>query len=261
MIEPVAKLGTFDFCRNLRTFTDPITTDPASQPSEYGTYILSDAKWYISTSQNFVSVAAKAGHNGESHNHNDVGSFQLFKNGEQLLLDIGAGDYSRSYFSKNRYTDHYCCCSRGHSVPIVNGKYQSNGASFSAKDTEITIDGITSDISGAYDEPSLTSLVRELRFDRDNGVLTLTDCYDFLAPPKSVTERFIIGNAPIIEDGEVTVKVGDESIRIVYDHELLEPVHTVLERTNSNGSRSLNHAIDFTVKHPEGKMKFTFTVL
>ena len=36
-------------------------------------------------------IAAKAGHNQESHNHNDVGNFMVFYNGKPLLIDFNIG--------------------------------------------------------------------------------------------------------------------------------------------------------------------------
>lgn len=41
-----------------------------------------------------VGVAAKGGHNGESHNHNDLGTFVLEAEGEEPLADLGAGEYT-----------------------------------------------------------------------------------------------------------------------------------------------------------------------
>ena len=40
-----------------------------------GRIVLQDAQWIICQSRNGAGMAAKGGHNGEPHNHNDVGSF------------------------------------------------------------------------------------------------------------------------------------------------------------------------------------------
>ena len=252
--------GTFDFCRNLRAFVWSISDDPAARDAEYGTYILPDAKWYISTSENLVSIAVKSGHNNESHNHNDVGSFQLFKNGEQLLLDFGAGDYSGTYFSGKRYTEHYNCCSRGHSVPIINGTYQHNGGQYTAKNTVITEDGLCADIARAYKVDSLTSLVRDISFDRVNGKVVLTDTYEFTETPESVTERFITGAEPEIFDGYATVTVGKESVKIIFDPDILTAEAGELSRVNSNGSTSRTSYLDLKVNEPKAQMKINITV-
>ena len=39
-------------------------------------------------------VAAKGGHNAESHNHNDVGSFIVYADGYPALIDVGVEAYT-----------------------------------------------------------------------------------------------------------------------------------------------------------------------
>jgi hypothetical protein len=48
-------------------------------------------------------LAAKGGHNAESHNHNDVGNFIIFKDGKPVIVDAGVETYSRKTFSPQRY--------------------------------------------------------------------------------------------------------------------------------------------------------------
>ena len=55
-----------------------------------------------------VVLIAKAGHNDENHNQNDVGSFILHVNGESLLTDPGPGLYTRDYFRAARYENVFC---------------------------------------------------------------------------------------------------------------------------------------------------------
>ena len=61
---------------------------------------LPHAGWSICESSNGVGFAIKVGHNGEPHNHNDVGSFLNVVNEEQLICDLGAGEYTAEYFGK-----------------------------------------------------------------------------------------------------------------------------------------------------------------
>lgn len=51
-----------------------------------------------------VVFAAKGGNNGESHNHNDLGSLILYKDGKCLLADIGVETYTKTTFGPDRYT-------------------------------------------------------------------------------------------------------------------------------------------------------------
>ncbi len=49
-------------------------------------------------------AAFKGGHNAESHNHNDVGTNIVFKDGAPIFIDIGNDQYTKLTFSDKRYT-------------------------------------------------------------------------------------------------------------------------------------------------------------
>lgn len=171
------------------------------------------SQWLIKKSSHYA-FAAKGGDNGEPHNHNDLGSFIVAKNGEQILCDPGAGKYSKQYFNKERYT-FFKTCSRGHSVPIIDGRYQKDGRDFSA---ESSFDGevFTVRFERAYGIPSLTELTR--RFSFDNDTVTVSDTFEFDGKALPVTERFIsrfpaeitdegvyTGGLVLIAEGEVSI--------------------------------------------------------
>ena len=44
-------------------------------------------------------LAVKAGDNDDSHNHNDTGSFTIYKDGKPLFADIGVETYQAKTFS------------------------------------------------------------------------------------------------------------------------------------------------------------------
>lgn len=48
-------------------------------------------------------VAAKGGHNGESHNHNDIGNFIVYADGEPEIIDVGNCVYTAKTFGAERY--------------------------------------------------------------------------------------------------------------------------------------------------------------
>ena len=68
------------------------------------------------TRDNHFTLAIKAGDNADSHNHNDVGSFTLYRDGKPLIIDLGVGTYTRKTFSKDRY-DIWTMQSRYHNLP------------------------------------------------------------------------------------------------------------------------------------------------
>ena len=103
-----------------------------SDDTRWSSRILPDAQWAIFNGNNLVSVACKGGHNGEPHNHNDVGSFLYYIGDEEIISDLGAGEYTKKYFGPERY-EILCNSSRGHSVPVIEGKYQCAGREYGAE--------------------------------------------------------------------------------------------------------------------------------
>ncbi|WP_315823116.1 heparinase II/III domain-containing protein [Paraflavitalea speifideaquila] len=131
-------------------------------------------------------VAAKGGHNDESHNHNDIGNYIVYYNALPLLIDVGSGTYTRKTFSSRRY-DIWYNCSEYHNTPTVNGVNQSPGGSFKATNVVYKEDKgfaeLSLDIAKAYPEKAgINSWQRTIRLNRgknvevkDNLVLTSAD--------------------------------------------------------------------------------------
>ncbi len=224
-----------------------------------GTYKLSDAGWYIASSSSGIGIAAKAGHNAEPHNHNDVGSFLIFKNGESMISDIGSGEYTRKYFSNERY-DIFCNSSASHSVPIIDGKYQESGRAAQAKDVRIFDDGIESDIACAYDIPALKSLKRRVFFDYESGLTRIRDEFDFDELPSSVVERFIAPENPEVNHGNVVLKTGNQKMTIYFEADKWDArVNTVVDKDHSANDRK-TYTIDFVLKKLERSICGNFEI-
>ncbi|HWT57635.1 MAG TPA: heparinase II/III family protein [Rhizobium sp.] len=127
------------------------------------------------------SLAVKAGNNGEGHNHNDVGSVTLYKNGRPFLIDVGVETYTAKTFSPRRY-EIWTMQSAYHNLPTFGGVMQSAGEAFGARDVEVEFgDGearISLDISGAYPpEADVRSYRRAVSLQRGRHV-EIVDTYD-----------------------------------------------------------------------------------
>lgn len=154
-------------------------TEPAGEKDEENRWkscILPDAQWAIFHGNHQISAACKGGHNGEPHNHNDVGSFLYVIGEEEIVSDLGAGEYTKEYFGKERY-EILCNSSRGHNVPVVNGEYQQAGESYNAEQFQI-LDPWTIEISygSAYQEEFSGRLKRKVHFIPESGTLQVEDC-------------------------------------------------------------------------------------
>lgn len=153
-------------------------------------------------------LAVKGGNNDESHNHNDVGNFIVYLDGEPLILDSGCGQYTKKTFSSKRY-EIWTMRSEYHNLPTVNGVSQKNGGQFKASDISYSKDGhsISMDIAGAYPpEAGLVSLVRKVSMQ--GGVIELCDEIK-LREPGSVVFSLLCGRKPdFSERGVVTFEGG-----------------------------------------------------
>ncbi len=115
-------------------------------------------------------VAMKGGHNGENHNHNDVGSFIVYPQGEPLFIDPGVGEYTSKTFSQKRY-DIWTMQSDYHNLPRINGYSQRDGKQYAARLVSHSSGQLTLDISGAYpDEAKVQQWHRTVKMRKGSQV-------------------------------------------------------------------------------------------
>ncbi|SDO42496.1 Heparinase II/III-like protein [Paenibacillus sp. yr247] len=117
-------------------------------------------------------LAAKGGHNDESHNHNDIGQFIVYCDGSPMIIDPGVVTYTSKSFFSERYTI-WAMQSAYHNLPIVNGVQQLDGRQYKAYDVnyhqEDTIASLSMDIAGAYpDSAEIKSWMRSISLIRDS---------------------------------------------------------------------------------------------
>jgi len=130
-------------------------------------------------------LAAKGGHNAESHNHNDIGNFMVYADGKPVIIDAGVETYSAKTFSPQRY-EMWTMQSAYHSLPTVNGVMQQAGKTFAARDVEYNADDASArlslDIAAAYPpEAGLKSWTRSMTLNRGQDV-EIVDSYDLSRP-------------------------------------------------------------------------------
>ncbi|MBN1642140.1 MAG: heparinase II/III family protein [Anaerolineae bacterium] len=140
-------------------------------------------------------VAAKGGHNAESHNHNDVGNFVVYVDGQPVLVDAGVEAYTRKTFSPQRY-EIWTMQSAYHSLlPTIDGVMQAPGQQFAARDATHQADDAAArfslDIAGAYPpEAKLAKWVRTITLQRGAHV-EIADAYRLGAPAGEITLSLI----------------------------------------------------------------------
>ncbi|SHE75213.1 Heparinase II/III-like protein [Mariniphaga anaerophila] len=123
--------------------------------------------------------AAKGGHNAESHNHNDLGSFVLYFDGKPCLVDIGRETYTAKTFSSRRY-EIWTMQSQFHNLPKINGVDQMQGRKYVATNTNFKADAkkavFSTDIFNAYPEQAaVKKWVRSYELDRGKRFVVRDD--------------------------------------------------------------------------------------
>ena len=171
-------------------------------------------------------LAAKAGHNAESHNHNDVGSFVVALDGRPLLIDVGVGVYTRQTFGPDRYQI-WSMQSSWHNVPEVDGVAQQPGRSFAAGDVRATLSDevteLTMELASAYPpEASIATWRRTIRLDRGHGAVTIDDGWELTRDPGRVVLHLVTATQPReAADGRLLVPGEGRDLEIVYPRETL----------------------------------------
>lgn len=176
------------------------------------------AQWSICESRTGAGFAIKGGNNGEPHNHNDVGSFLYLADGEQLICDLGAGEYTAEYFGPGRH-EILCNSSEGHSVPIVNGGFQQAGEKFGASFFESTGAGKTKiEFSGAYQDGAVHKLTRETQFSLEEGSLTVEDEVE-LPSGGTFTENLVTKGNVLLQGKLIAIQGNRASCKVQIEDE------------------------------------------
>lgn len=214
-------------------WTDPAVYD--STPPR-GTSFQSDLGWLVdrrSVKGVQVVFAAKGGHNAEPHNHNDLGHFILYAGGEQLLADLGAGEYRDGYFGLARYTDFLHPSSEAHSVPVVNGAPQQEGSQAMATVLHHHADAKGSrlclDLSTAY---PVVGVRRSFHW-RDDATLTLTDTFE---GAEEVEEVFMSRLAPVCGPGSTVWAGHQATVTLRFPPGSWEPSVDCIDTTTHDGA-------------------------
>ena len=119
-------------------------------------------------------VAMKGGHNDESHNHNDVGSFIVYNNNEPLFIDPAVGEYTTKTFSKSRY-DIWTMQSQYHNLPQINGIDQKDGKTYAAKVVSHKNGQLTLDIAATYPQEAAVKSWRRTVSAQNTGISVTED--------------------------------------------------------------------------------------
>ena len=127
-------------------------------------------------------LAAKGGHNDESHNHNDIGNFIVYADGRPILIDAGVwGCIPPKRLAKTGMRSGPCSRIIIMCLPSTGFSKKTGGSLLQGPVSYQTDDNKAEfelDIAGAYpEEARVKSWVRRLTLDRKRNQIELRDRY------------------------------------------------------------------------------------
>lgn len=200
----------------------------------------SDFVWYPQTQFCYMKngtdwfLACKGGHNNESHNHNDIGTFILYVSGVPMFIDAGVGTYTAKTFGPDRYSI-WSMQSLWHNLPEINGTAQQFGGQFKAADVKASRGKFSLELSGAYpEESSCSSWTRS--YSLTDKKLTITDSWSLSERNAPDVERFLVQGEVFTEGsafdghkvgkGELIVRNGSVAVKLSFPKTLTPAVET-----------------------------------
>ncbi len=247
--------------RSLRSLYTPSSTADVPQPtakvSAYMPYLKVAVFRDSENPTEGMFLAIKGGHNRESHNHNDIGNFVVYKEGKPVIIDSGCGTYTRDTFGPNRYTI-WTMQSNYHNVAMFDGKGQMQGQTYASSDEvyDEAAKSISMEIGGAYPASYGIRSYRRTAL-LDSGVVTITDKLE-LNEVTPVDFIMLTHVEPTLSEGVLTLAEGctlsfDE--RLACEIEAFDPVG--MDSLSRWGSEKL-YRIHFKTETDGGE--YTFTV-
>ena len=214
-------------------------------------------------------LAAQGGHNGESHNHNDVGNFIVYADGEPVIIDVGVETYTAKTFSKDRYSI-WTMQSAYHNLPTINDVQQKDGSEYAARDVQYSVSdsaaSLSMDIAGAYPhEAGVRTWRRTLTLIRGREV-KVHDAY-VLDTAKNGIRLTLMTNRRVRAGSPGALLLGDPSgngkghdVTLVFDPALfavdVEAIQVQDGQLRSSWGERLERIL-LTLKQPRGTGDFT----
>lgn len=263
--------------RLLRALTDPGWRDarpgPAPLPRDVwlpSTQVLLARP--VAGSAAGLTLAVKGGHNGEHHNHDDVGSVVVALRGVPVLVDPGRPTYTAQTFGPRRY-EIWTMQSRWHNVPHIRGDAQGHGRRYAARDVTTEIDDAGStmalDLAAAYPRADIRRWRRTARLDRANGHVTVTDAWELdpAGPHAGTGIHLVLAGRVRLGDGRAEVDALDDAGTVALTWRPGAPCATTVRELDDRmlrdvwGARLTRLDIDLSAIGPIGSLELTIEEL
>lgn len=201
--------------RNLIWTTDSAHQSIVTEKIHY----FKDVQWLIQTSEEHDFVfAAKGGRNDESHNHIDLGHFIFGDKTKLYLTDLGAGEYTKDYFTDSLRYQYLTTAATGHSIPVINGQLQVAGNHQSIGRFDQNTGIFSLDLTETYQtQARLQKFNRSFLSDSNNRSVKITDTFKFSKKENQITESFITKVKPQISNQQVILGTNSKGCLLEFE--------------------------------------------
>ncbi len=183
---------------------------------------LPDVQLMVSRLPNGLYVAAHAGNNGKSHNHNDVGDFIVYLDGQPVIVDVGSGTYTARTFSSDRYRLWFNT-SAFHNLPLVNGQQEREGLAYGASEVSYRVERsgaiMRMNLKDTYPAAAGIRVWKRSIFADRSGRIVITDSCRADSAFSSLTQSFMtVGPVDITAPGLIVFTTdGGKQVELRYD--------------------------------------------
>lgn len=180
--------------------------------------IYPETQFYYFKNKAGFFAAIKGGHNAESHNHNDVGTFSLWYNQSPVIIDAGVGTYTRQTFGSERYSI-WTMRSIYHNLPEINGEEQKDGRQF--KTTDIVLQAnkkaVSFNIASAYPIAS-EAKVWTRSYQLKANEMVISDKFELENPTTpNVIHLMLPQTVELTSTGKVYIQANDKRMELAYN--------------------------------------------
>ncbi len=234
------------------------------------THIHPSSTWYPETQFCYFTnkaglfFAAKGGHNNESHNHNDIGTFILYANNRPLFIEAGVGTYTKKTFSADRYSI-WTMQTNYHNLPLINGFAQKNGRQYKAADIKCDTRKQTFSLNIANAYPADAKIETYKRQYQLRGkTLTINDQYVLKEVLGNNQLIFMTYGKPNVEkEGVIELNVDGVAAQLYYPSCFtveIEPIQLDDKRLSDVWGETIYRVI-LTDAHPQKTGKYVFKIV
>ncbi|MBN2852899.1 MAG: heparinase II/III family protein [Clostridia bacterium] len=177
-----------------------------------------------------VYMTAKGGCNRENHNHNDIGSFMIYKNGLPLLIDVGNMVYTRETFSEKRY-EIWVNQSIYHNSVTVDQVMQHDGYDYKATNLiyqkKNDYSSFSLNMEKAYLKSNIRSLHRSFTFYNESENITIEDQLILEKESNDILYTFMTQHEPELNGQKVIFCNGSEKAELSFNYDVVMNVEKI----------------------------------